>query len=113
MVTVEQTFFLNQFPKPLDQVEVGAVGRKKEQFNVQRGRLFLGAAAMLRAGVVEDQGDEHVGMREPDLLPQFTHGSGMDMALGGDLDDLLAMAIQRPQHAVTLASRPGLDKDAL
>ena len=51
-------------------------------------------------------------MNGADLLQQFTHGSGMNVALGGCLDDFFAMAVQRPQHTVALASCLRFHKDA-
>ena len=54
VVAVSQGALFDQFPQPLDEVEVGTVGREEEQFDVECGRLEFDQLTTLVTGVVHD-----------------------------------------------------------
>ncbi len=109
VVPVGQAFLFGQLPEPLDEVEVRAVGGQIQQFDVAgssvRGDLF----AALVACVVQDQRDGTAGMHGADLLQQLFDQCRADGALRAHADDLVAVALDGPQHAVVLPARRGLD----
>jgi len=57
VVAVGQAFLFGEFSEPFDQVQIRAVGRQIQQFDVLERRVGGDLLAALVAGVVEDQRD--------------------------------------------------------
>ena len=52
-----QSLLFDKFPEPFDQIEIRGIGRKIQEFNVERGREVFDILAFLIPGIVEHKRD--------------------------------------------------------
>jgi hypothetical protein len=83
IVGAVETFFAHEAPEPLNQIEIGRIGRQKEQLDAQlAGSLHYQSTALI-AGIVHQQGHRRGETEGGDLLEQVAHTAGVDGALIG------------------------------
>ncbi len=75
-----QTLGFRKFPQPFDQIEIGRIGRKKQQLNTEAGGGVEDILAALIAGIVQDEGNGPVGELLDSFLEQLDDGVGIDVS---------------------------------
>lgn len=105
MVTRVQGLFLDELPKPLDQIEVGGVRGQKQQLDVQLLRHVSDKLAPLIRGVIEYQRDRCSHAQGGDLVQQLTDRVTIDVSLIADADQFLRERVHGSQNIVSLAAR--------
>ena len=112
VVAVGQPALFDQLPKPLDEVEIGAVGGQEEQFDVEGRRLEFDQFTTLVTGVVHDESEGRPRMAGADEFEQFADTWRVDVARRAHAADLLAVTVHCPEKTIALVLRRGLDEGA-
>ncbi len=107
-----KALLLDEFPPALDQVEMGRIGRQKEQFDVKMGRQGLNESAALIAGVIENQGDGCLEIARAEFSQQLAHAFGIDIRIIRHGDHFQVERIDSAQHVEALATARRLDPGA-
>lgn len=102
-----QTFLFHEFPEPLNQIEIGRVGRKKEEFDIQIPGFLHHQATVLVASIIHHECDWSLQAQQGDLLQERAHAERIDVALIGHGDKLMGDGIQGSQHVEPLSPTGG------
>ena len=106
IVTVE-TFLAHETPQALNQIEVGRIGRQKEEFDAQLLGSLEHEPTALIASIIHHHGNGGLQAKESDLLEQFAHAGRIDVAVIGHGYELVADGIQCSQDIEALPPTGG------
>jgi hypothetical protein len=104
IVGVVETFFAHETPEPLNQIEIGRIGGQKEELDAQLAGPLEHEPAALIARIVQHQGNRGAEAKDGDLLEQFAHADGVDVALIGHGNELVSDGMQSSQHIEALSA---------
>ena len=102
IVGAVEAFFPHEAPQALNQIEIGRIRRQKQQFDAQpRCRLEHEPTALI-ASIIHHHGNRGGETKQSDLLEQFAHAGGIDVAVIGHRNQLMGDGMQRPQDIEAL-----------
>ncbi len=104
IVGAVEAFFSDEFPQAFNQIEIGGVSRQKQEFNPQSSRLLHHEPTALIARIIHHHGHRGGEAQGGDLLEQFAHAGGIDVAVIGHGNELVGDGMQRPQDIEALPS---------
>ena len=113
IVILRAQLTLDKLPKPLDQVQIGTVGRDVIEVDIQTPGQFLDGPAFLITGIVQHKMDLFAGVYCPEFWEHFTNLCGSNVTVVGDCMYFFGQEIDGAQDIVAFTSRPCSDHSAL
>lgn len=113
IVILRAQLTLDKLPKPLDQIQIGTVGRDVIQVDIQTPRQFLNSLAFLVTGIVKHKMNLFAGVYCPEISEHFTDLCGSNVAVVGCCMYFFGKEINGAKDIVASAPRPCSDKSAL
>ena len=107
-----QTLFSDKFPQALNQIEIGGVGRQKEDFYAEMSRPLEHKPTVLIASIIHHQGNRPLQPQQSNLLQQFADTGRGDVAVVGHRDQLMGNSMQGGQDVEALPPAGCTDQDA-
>ena len=107
-----QTRFSNKFPQALNQIEIGGVGRQKEDFYPEMSSPLEHEPTAWIASIIHHQGNRPLQLKQSNLLQQFADTGRGDVAVVGHRDQLMRDGMQGSQDVEALPSAGCTDQDA-
>jgi len=107
-----EALLFNELPQSLNQVQVGRIGRKKTQLDLQacRERHHLGTA--LVAGIVQDDGERDPEIEGGQVPQERTDLRRRNVGVVRDGKEFMGDRVERAQDIETLPPRGGPQEDA-
>ena len=107
-----QALFFDEFPQTLNQIEIGGVGRQKEDFDAQISSLLKHQPTALIASIIHHHSHRQSQPEQSYLLQQCTDTGRRDVAVVGHGDKLMRDGIQGTQDVEALPSAGRTHQDA-
>ena len=107
-----QALFSDEFPQAFNQIEIGGVGRQKQEFNPESSRLLHHEPTALIAGIIHHHSHRGGEAQGGELLEQFAHAGGIDVAVIGHGNELVGDGMQGSQHIEALPATGSTHHDA-
>ncbi len=89
-----QTLFSDTFPHALNQIEIGGVGRQKEDFSPEMSSPLEHEPTALLASSIHHQGHRPLQPKQSNRLQQFADTGRCDVAVVGHRDQLMRDGMQ-------------------
>ena len=104
-----KTLFFDKFPKALNQIEIGRIGRQEKEFNVKlRGKLSDELCTLITR-IIQNQCHRYREVEACNLPEEITNALAVDVSVIDDGNQFMIDRVQRSEHVEPLPAGRGLE----
>ena len=104
-----KTLLFDKFPKALNQIEIGRIGRQEKEFDVKlRGKLSDELCALITR-IIQNQCHRHRKVEARNLPEKIANTLAVNVSVIDNGDEFMIHCVQRSEHVEPLPARRGLE----
>src|SRR3990167_2211324 len=93
-----KALLFDEFPKALDQIQIGRIGRQKKQLDLEFLSKLLDEPRSLITRIIQNQRDRHLEIKAGNFPEKIADALGRDIRVIGNHDQFMGEGIQSARH---------------